>query len=64
MTTLNILFFLIPAMVFLIILAVAYFKIRPDRPTRFDEDINQAAQQAWQAGREDAQVRSANRGDG
>ncbi|KQB97741.1 hypothetical protein AL073_02045 [Loktanella sp. 1ANDIMAR09] len=63
MTLINILFFLIPAVVFLTILVFVYFKIRPGRSTRFDEDINQAAQQAWQAGREDAQVRPSDRDD-
>jgi hypothetical protein len=63
MPTLTVLFFLVPAVMFLIILVVVYFKIRPDRPTRFEEDINQAAQQAWQAGRENAKVRPTDRDD-
>lgn len=54
---LTVLFFTLPAVVFLTVLVVVYFKIRPDRPARFDEDINQAARQAWQVGREDVQVR-------
>ena len=57
MTLLNVIYFFGPMAVFLIILVVVYFKTRPDGPTLFDEDINQAAQQAWQAGREDAQER-------
>lgn len=61
---LTALYFFGPAVIFLIFLVVVYFKIRPDRPTRFDEDINQAAQQAWQAGREDAKVRPTKRHDG
>ena len=57
MTLLNVIYFFGPMVIFLIILVVVYFKTRPDGPTLFDEDINQAAQQAWQAGREDAQER-------
>ncbi|WP_131824981.1 hypothetical protein [Yoonia rosea] len=63
MTMLTALYFFVPVVIFLIMVVVAYRKIGPDRPTRFDEDINQAAQQAWQAGREDAQMRHGDRDD-
>jgi hypothetical protein len=55
MTALSVFFFVAPAIMFLIALAVFMVLRRNDDRDFFDKDINQAAQEQWNASRTEAE---------